>query len=245
MPSRAEVSTTSRTASMPGAMPLDARQMAQCRPASVAVHDDGDVRGQPARSPPAARALRPASLARTQPGAVRETYVCQSKANSDFTGSVPSWGNVRRASWRTRPRRETAPWPAPWARPARRSRGRQHFTSSRPAPAARARPRPACRPSPHHVAQEAVGAYLVGDEAAAVAAPSRRRPPSPTTPRREIGPRRRFGIAAGRLETPRSRASRRASPRPHPSRPRPASATARATHKRLSNGLSTSPFRIR
>ena len=47
MPRRAEVSTTSRTDVDAGAMALDARQMALRGPPAVAVHDDGDVGGQP------------------------------------------------------------------------------------------------------------------------------------------------------------------------------------------------------
>ena len=47
MPSRAEVSTVSRTDGDAGAMAFDARQVALRRPAAVAVHDDRDVARQP------------------------------------------------------------------------------------------------------------------------------------------------------------------------------------------------------
>ncbi len=47
MPSRAAVSTVSRTDVDAGAMAFDARQVALRGPAAVAVHDDGDVRRQP------------------------------------------------------------------------------------------------------------------------------------------------------------------------------------------------------
>ena len=45
-PSCAQVSTVARTGLHSGPVPGDARQMAALGPASVAVHDDGDVRGQ-------------------------------------------------------------------------------------------------------------------------------------------------------------------------------------------------------
>ena len=204
MPSRADVSTASRTASMPGAVPFDARQVPLRRPAPVAVHDDGDVRGQPVEVDLARQRLfrgarrnpRQDLFERHTSPAGRQTLILQAgigrgrtlAPTQDAPGPVSA----------PRPRRSMAgheEQPGAGAvGPARRGRGLQHLRHPRRPPPAQAdldqRPdgvRTMCRRKPSPVVSK-------HDEARRPAPAGPRTPGRTPRPSTRPGPARRVTV---------------------------------------------------
>ena len=174
-----------------GAMPLDARQVALRRPSAVAVHDDGDVRRQPLEVELCRRApgrdRRPESTPAARHATRGMSLVCK-QLIIVHANEEQTLGRRRRARLRACGSGRAAP-------------------GSRPAAASRVRPRPASRRSP--------GPCDAGS----------RRPRSRTsagprvviaTPSAGHGPDRRGDLAARAAKRARSRACRRAAPRPRP-----------------------------
>ena len=139
MPRRAAVSTESRTASMPGAVPFDARQVALRGPAAVAVHDDGDVCRQTVELDLAGERLVGVSRPESTPGARQATRLNPSFDKHLMIVHTDQEQALRR---RRRPRRRHAWRPATAANMVSASRE------------IRARPRPASPRSPAPCAAE-------------------------------------------------------------------------------------------
>ena len=210
-----------------GAVPLDARQVALRRPAAVAVHDDGDVRGQP-----------------LEVDLARQRFVGRSWRNprqellKRHAGSIDR--SLRRhASYSTRTRNR--PRRARSDPPRARSRDGEHVAIHARRPAAASDLDERADDGADHVAEEAVAANLVDDRAR----PARDRGSPLVDARRE---HRRARSCASRCRPPGTRRSRGALRAARAAAAIASTSSAGAGTCQAyarSNGLSTSAFQMR